>query len=448
MKKITLQIIILLLTINTFSQVIGYDDGALLFSKENIKGTARFMAMSGAFGALGGDMSAVDVNPAGLAVFNNSEATLTLNHNSIETKSDFFGTKTSSNEDNFDLSQAGSVLVFENGGEYWSKFAIGFNYTIVNDFENSYLTKGISPLTNFNTDPFLNFDADDQNDIFYENVDNQQFINLTSGSTDRVTFSLAGQYDDKTSFGFSLNTYSIDYFQQVIFNEDSNDGNGNTLHANLNQRLFVTGDGISLSLGVLTKPIDNLRLGLSYQSPTWYDLSELFQDDVEINLSNTNQAYIPDAIETVFDYQIRTTSKVTGSAAYIFNKQGLISLDYTQKLYEGIKLKPSSEFITENGNLDNDIENTSELRIGGEYRYKNISLRAGFSTETNPVKNINSNIDGYSFGIGFKFSESTSLDFSYNNTTQDKKYQFLDFVNPADIEKTSDRIVATLKIGL
>ena len=38
---------------------------AVRYSMDEIQGTARFKAMSGAFGALGGDMSSVNINPAG-----------------------------------------------------------------------------------------------------------------------------------------------------------------------------------------------------------------------------------------------------------------------------------------------------------------------------------------------------------------------------------------------
>jgi len=44
----------------------------LRYSGENSYGTARFQGLNGAFGALGGDMSSLNVNPAGSAVFNNS----------------------------------------------------------------------------------------------------------------------------------------------------------------------------------------------------------------------------------------------------------------------------------------------------------------------------------------------------------------------------------------
>ena len=48
-------------------------DDVVRYSTENTLGTARFQAMGGAFGALGGDLSAINVNPAGSAVFNYSQ---------------------------------------------------------------------------------------------------------------------------------------------------------------------------------------------------------------------------------------------------------------------------------------------------------------------------------------------------------------------------------------
>ena len=42
---------------------------ALRYSNENIQGTARFNSLGGAFGALGGDISSIDINPAGSSVF-------------------------------------------------------------------------------------------------------------------------------------------------------------------------------------------------------------------------------------------------------------------------------------------------------------------------------------------------------------------------------------------
>ena len=55
---------LLLCTIFTNAQSLSYSDIAVLFSTDDNLGTARYMGLSGAFGALGGDMTAVDINPA------------------------------------------------------------------------------------------------------------------------------------------------------------------------------------------------------------------------------------------------------------------------------------------------------------------------------------------------------------------------------------------------
>jgi len=45
----------------------------------DIAGTARYMSMGGAMGAVGGDASAIKDNPAGLGIYRSSEMTGTLN---------------------------------------------------------------------------------------------------------------------------------------------------------------------------------------------------------------------------------------------------------------------------------------------------------------------------------------------------------------------------------
>ena len=42
-------------------------------TRSGLYGSARYTSMAGAFGALGGDLSAINVNPAGSAVFNDNQ---------------------------------------------------------------------------------------------------------------------------------------------------------------------------------------------------------------------------------------------------------------------------------------------------------------------------------------------------------------------------------------
>jgi len=51
---------------------------AYTLNPTELRGTARFMSMGGAFTSLGGDLSAVSQNPAGIGVYRRSEIGATL----------------------------------------------------------------------------------------------------------------------------------------------------------------------------------------------------------------------------------------------------------------------------------------------------------------------------------------------------------------------------------
>ena len=60
---------------------------AYAISQNEMRGTARFMSMGGAFTALGGDLSVLGQNPAGIGVYRSSEfgATLDINMRGYKT---------------------------------------------------------------------------------------------------------------------------------------------------------------------------------------------------------------------------------------------------------------------------------------------------------------------------------------------------------------------------
>src|SRR5210317_1556397 len=88
------------------AQTLGYNDIGVLFSSENTNGTARFNSMSGAFGALGGDLSAMEVNPAGAAVFLKSEFGISFQSSTTETMSNFYGTSELADSETSNITQA------------------------------------------------------------------------------------------------------------------------------------------------------------------------------------------------------------------------------------------------------------------------------------------------------------------------------------------------------
>ena len=463
MKKFLFLIGGLLSSLAINAQVISYSDAAVLFSSEDNNGTARFNALSGAFGALGGDLSAGDVNPAGLAIFNNSETSISFGIRNTDILSSFYGTNKTNNDDYFNLTQAGGVLIFKtHRNSSWSKVALGFNYTLAKDFENYYNVEGNSGISNFivgptgtsnlSYDPYLNYDNDINNDIFYEDVDGQYFGNFTNGQNEKFTFSIAGQYNEKLFLGLSVVTHSLEFYQRTLFEHSSNDGNANLFDASLLQELFTFGDGVGFNIGLIAKPSQEVRVGLAYQTPIWYNLTDEFVEDLEISVSNDSELYFEESDINVFDYNLNTPSKLTGSFAYIVGKEGLISLDYTYKNYTNTKLKPTGEFEGENDLFANALKNTSTFNVGAEWRLDNVSLRGGYHFEESPYEDAldSDNIEGYSLGIGFKFGRNVKVDLAYRNSTNTDVYNFInaDGASPAELDFDNDKFTATVVIGL
>ena len=90
MKKITLFAIAvcaggLVTTVSAQSAIDAYS-----LSQGDLRGTARFMSMAGAFGALGGDLSTLNQNPAGIGVYRSSEIGVTVDFDMQSMKTDNF----------------------------------------------------------------------------------------------------------------------------------------------------------------------------------------------------------------------------------------------------------------------------------------------------------------------------------------------------------------------
>ena len=121
---------------------------ALRYSNDNIEGSARLSAMSGAFGALGGELSAVSINPAGSAIFSKGIASFTLSNYKTSNASNLVNNSLNnakeSNIDtksNFNLNQLGGVLVFNNTTKSkWKKMTISLNYEQTSNNFNKFNT--------------------------------------------------------------------------------------------------------------------------------------------------------------------------------------------------------------------------------------------------------------------------------------------------------------------
>lgn len=447
MKKI-LTIFSLFIGLVINAQILNYDEFGILLSQENKQGTARTMAMKNAFGALGGDLSAISINPASGAIFMESTAAFTLGYNQKDFTSDFYDNQVQNSNNNLNLSQVGGLLVFDNNTQEdgLNKVAIALNYGVLNNFNNSWVAS--SPLF-----PATYTD--------YPNVEFQKYKNITSGKQAELNFSIAAQFNNVLYFGASLNAFSIDYIEDSKREEIAYDNEGNYVDSFESFWQEVQGDGLSLGLGAIFKITQDLRLGLSYISPVWYEIHEennMFEeytDDAygyyDVFYSNDPPAYgnYINKFQS-YDYALRTPSKLTGSIAYVFGKHGLISADVTRKNYKGINLNPN--IIQTNEYIDDILRASYKLNFGTEWRIDHVSIRGGYSYEQSPYINaINSdNLTGISFGLGYDFGKF-AIDITYDYTEQTDYYNFypdIDIINGSELTKNYDKVLATIAFKL
>lgn len=437
------------------AQILDYNDFGILLTNENSQNTARSMGMKNAFGALGGDLSAIQINPAGAAVFLQSAAAFTLGNNKTSILSDFYGTQTNQDNKHTSLSQAGAVLLFYDDDENysdWKKVSVAITMNTLQDFKMSWIAKGLNtPTWTTNTDET----------IHYNSVDSQRYSNFKKGNQTHVNFAMAAQYRNSLFIGASFNTYDVEYVEDSKREEISSDELGNSVDAFESFWQEVNGEGFSFSGGVIFKPIQNIRLGLSYTSPVWYQLTEesnMFEEDnndvfgyYDVLYSDEigNYSNNIDKIQT-YDYEIRTPSKTTASLAYVFGSKGLISADLSTKNYKRIHLGTGSVFSVENVYFKDHLQNTFQLNIGTEWRFKNVSFRGGYSYEQTPYMEAieTDNLRGYALGLGYDFG-NFAIDLAYNYKENTDFYNFypdITGINGAELSINNEKLLATLSL--
>ncbi len=487
--------LLLLLTLISFSGFSQNIDDALLYSTENNYSSARYQAMSGAFGALGGDLSAINDNPAGSAVFKNSLMTASLSVNNKNNKAVYFGTQTDTNDSNLNINQLGGALVLKDtGSSDWNKIVIALNFEQNQSFNTEYFISGKSD-TSLNTyflnyanglafqdiqalsgelieEAYLNIGAYSGYDYqqaflgYYAGIidpvdasnplntnyigtasyttANQDYYYSSTGNNSKLNFNFATQYKNDLYLGLSLNAHTIDTRKATTIKENGYHSTSALKFSRFSNYLNTQARGFSFQLGLIKKMKNGLRLGASFQSPTWYTVSEELSQSINSNLADADIGYIGTNQINIFeDYKLRTPLKLTGSAAMVIGKKGLISVDYHYKDYNNIKMKPNSSFNTVNAEISQVLKGTNEINIGGEYRIEKTSLRAGYRFEETPFKNksVAGDLTGYSLGFGYNFGR-TKLDLAYSQNNQRNSHLVYD--NLAALNERKSNFVASL----
>ncbi len=433
------------------SDILRYNDG--------IYGTARYRALGGAFGALGGDLSAMSTNPAGSVVFSNNFASISITDDNKANNSSYFGNTNTRRRNTLDINQAGIVFVFEDDSKDLNKFSIGLNYENTKNLNNSVAVSGNNSL-NSGSQYFINQangitlddldyfyydewdfggqqanlgynafiinpidDADPNNTMYQNNYATagnyyQENVYRETGYNGKFTFNFGTSFKERLMLGANLNLHFSDFIKNSSFFESTNGSPLTGLqNFQFDNELHTFGNGVSLQVGAIAKATDNIRLGFSYQSPTWMNLTDELSQRVVSRTVDNIYNIDPNVINIYPEYKIRTASKVTLSGAFV-HKKGLLSLDVATQDHTKSKFKPKTDAFY--GQLNNQIatemDKSVTVALGGEYIIKQFALRGGYRMEGSPYKNkdVMGDLTALSLGLGYSFGAS-KLDASFVN---------------------------------
>lgn len=448
-------------------------DDAFTFSRDDNSGSARFKALGNAQTALGGDISSINGNPAGLGFFSRSDASITFDYMHNSNGTSFLGSNSTSKKGHFGISQAGVVLALPTINQIknyrgWQSFGFGISYNRKQNFNNTLQYSGVnneSSYVNSLTD-LMEDDATFRSDFKNSNLvelfanpekgyfplavekDNKDQYNdlFTKGAHSNIAISLGANYNNNLYIGASIRTSFFQYDKTKVFEEygwtkranevaqdnpDSPfaDPNSNTYKrfGDKNYELYdeywqnTEGKGIDFKLGLIYKPTTDINLGLTVTTPTWLTINESTEAFTDVDFyedatsSTPLSSYESNLYSSQSEYYMNTPWKFSVGATK-FHSRGLLTAEIEYVAYNTTtySVKYGADVYGEiNNGIKESLKGTWNLRLGGEYLFNNIlSGRAGFNYFGNAFKGSEETNLNASLGLGIKLSNSAYLDFA------------------------------------
>ena len=449
----------------------GYFEDAYRFSKATPAGSARIVGVGGTQWSLGGDVSNLAGNPAGLGFFRNSEVSLSLGYDLWSADASYLDQTKSYRTSDFSLPNLSFVGANPKGpleigafkGGAWgfsiqriANFSNEFGYysdklgnsSIIdfylgqasgvpeNQIENSgltglaYQTYQINPIAvDANGKPITN---PKEYDSFVLGVPFQDENVTQEGSASQINFGYGANFNHKLFVGGSIGVRSIEFSSIKKYNEEF--ANEPLINSSLLENLYINGTGVNINLGLIYKPIDYVNLGFVLQTPTWFAMNE----EYEASMTATYDKYyfepedktlgtetaVSDIIMS--NYGLYTPFKVGGGATIFLGKYGFISADVDWVDYSSARLS-SNDFNEgpDNQVIQNLYGSTVNYRFGAEGKLQNWRVRGGYAHQGDPFvdnSGFNQSTQQLSGGIGVQF-DALRVDFSLVNQNFNSLYR-------------------------
>lgn len=485
MKKTIITIITILSVITAFAQ--GSDD-ARLFSQTFYQGTAKALGMGNALGAVGGDMTAICINPAGMGLYRSNEVTASLNLLDNINSSTYYGETANANKLRLNIPNLGYVNAKQRSNYRRLRFTqFGIGLTRTNDFNFHSFAQGNNP-TSSKIDNYLQqIDGLSPNeladgfpmdiypawetyliDIYQDSIGDYYSSPVPQGNiiqsqeknfkgrSEEWTFAGSANYSERFFIGASIGLQHVKREGTRVIEESMPEG---THVSDFNQwsyteEISTKGIGLNAKIGFIYHANRWLRLGAAFHSPTVHKLDETWQTETESQINWITRKHI--SPESHYEYTFISPLKAMGSMAFVIGQQGLVSLDVEYTNYGAARFMVDADdeydYSPVNDSIKKVYGKTLNFRIGSEWRLSNAFLRVGGGYYGSPygIGKSDGSVKKASIGIGLPVSDVTTFDFAYELAYGKNQFTIYDAgdlgIEPVTQRQFKNNLAVTLKL--
>lgn len=412
------------ITGDLFSQsTFNHTDILRLSQNNNTFGTARSVAMGGAFTSLGADLSSMGINPAGLGMYMSSDAGVTssLSFNDFNYRS-FSGPNDS--RTNFGINNFGVALNLYQSSRALTSFTFGFGYNKLADFNTKghvYMSgkttigdvfvKQLDGIAENNATPqrldpwdwgaalgyqtlFLDPDGNGRytlNSVASGIPIDNMARTITRGSIGEYAISGGFNFGNKLYLGLTVGIQDIYLRHKTFYDErfyDQPTGNGYADYIGYDQYKKLSGTGVNFKFGAVYRPIEPLRIGIAVHTPTYASITMDYEAQFETGFQD--RSWVADGSPVnVYDYDYQTPTRLLTGISYTIGSSAIISADYERTWYDGIRYRGGDFSNTGlNSEMKHMFKASNTFRTGVELRpVSDIALRAGYTYSSSLAQN-------------------------------------------------------------
>lgn len=440
MKKILSTILVSVSMVPAMAQNI-VDAGR--FATTEIAGTARYRSMAGAFGALGGDATCMNDNPAGIGIFRGNSQISISPTLSVANNQTMGTVKEKNKKTDMSVSNLAYIIsIRPEGSDHLVNFNIGLGFNHSEGTNRKYKTTMDNPKSSFGryvavrannalraTDLFhdpgylatddawgnsdiplialMGYDSYAIDDTYnasgvrtggvspYNEVEGlqsfQRLLVSEKNRNDEYNINLSGNWDDVFYAGLTLSivdfnsTITSDFYEDYDYDYEGD-------YTEYYNDLETQGSGMNIKFGLLYKPTPEWRIGAAVHTPTWLDTKDYYNGAMITNDPNCKD-YSYASEDGAYDYRYKyyTPWVYQLSTAYVIGKKAIVSLEYDLKDFSTAKYKTANdydgEYVGMNRLIKENMQKQHTIKAGFEYRLTNsLSVRAGYATQTSPYK--------------------------------------------------------------